>query len=114
MKQKLCYRFVKEDMTSDKDRVTKWEIGKWNKVEGKLKCCENGLHASLTPLGSLQNIYGDKWFIAEYKMKTNNGIFITPQKKLAKESMRILLRKKSKKDKFKQRQKEILQSINKW
>ena len=67
-KQRICYRFVKDDLTS-KNGVMKWEIGKWNKVKGKLKCCKNGLHASLTPLDSLNNVYGDKWFIAEYKGK---------------------------------------------
>ena len=69
MKTKICYRFVNEDMTSKQDGKTKWEIGKWNKQDGELKCCKNGLHASLTPLESLNNIYGDKWFIAEYKGK---------------------------------------------
>ena len=66
MKQKICYRFVKDDMTSEQGHM-KWELGKWNKVEGELRCCKNGLHASLTPLQSLKNIYGSRWFIAEYR-----------------------------------------------
>ena len=66
---KICYRFVKENMNSDKDNKTKWVLKKWNKQSDKLICCKNGLHASLTPLDSLNNIYGDRWFIAEYKGK---------------------------------------------
>jgi len=71
MEQKItkCFRFVNKDMTSNRDRKTKWEIGKWNKQEGDLECCKNGLHASLTPLESLNNIYGDRWFIAEARGK---------------------------------------------
>jgi hypothetical protein len=69
MNRKICYRFVNEDMTSHQDNKILWKIGEWKKQEGKLKCCENGLHASLTPYKSINNVYGNRWFIAEYKGK---------------------------------------------
>jgi hypothetical protein len=68
-KSKKCFRFVNEDMTSHQDGKTLWKIGEWKKQEGKLKVCENGLHASLTPFESIKNVYGNRWFIAEYKGK---------------------------------------------
>lgn len=95
MKNKICYRFVKEDMTSNKDGVTKWKIGKWNKVEGKLKCCSNGLHASLTPRESLNNIYGDRWFIAEYRgnISKEDDKFCANEMRLIKEIPIIVIKR---------------------
>ena len=95
MKPKICYRFVNEDMTSKQDGKTKWEIKKWKKQEGKLKCCENGLHASLTPLESLNNVYGDKWFIAEYRgnIKRENDKFCANEMRLIKEIPIIVVKR---------------------
>ena len=59
-----CYRFVKDDLSSENGQMT-WEIGEWNKVSGKITCCSNGLHASLTPRDSMRNVYGQRWFISE-------------------------------------------------
>ena len=82
-----CYRFVNADMTSYQDKKIKWKLGEWKEQSGNLKCCSNGLHASLTPLQSLNNIYGEKWFIAEYKGKIveEDNKFCASQMRLVKE-----------------------------
>ena len=87
MKPTTCYRFVNEDMTSKQDEKTKWKIGEWNKINGKIECCKNGFHASLTPLQSLNNVYGNKWFIAEFRGKTDKQTdkFCASEMKLTKE-----------------------------
>lgn len=59
-----CYRFVQDDLTSANGDVS-WRIGEWNQASGTIRCCSNGLHASLTPRDSLRNVYGRRWFIAE-------------------------------------------------
>jgi hypothetical protein len=71
MKTIKCYRWVKEDMTSENGKMS-WKLKKWNKVDGELKLCANGLHAYTCPLESIKNRFGDKWFIAEAKGKSIN------------------------------------------
>ncbi len=58
------YKFVTKDLQS-RNGVCTWKLGEWQKANGKLVCCSNGLHAALTPLDSLQYVYGDRWFIVE-------------------------------------------------
>jgi hypothetical protein len=91
---KICYRFVKYDMTSEQGNVS-WKINKWNKIEGKLKCCETGLHASITPLQSLNNVYGNRWFIAEYKGKIDkkDNKFCASEMRLLKEIPIIVIKR---------------------
>jgi len=43
-----------------------------------------------------------------------NSLFLTPQRKLAKESWRLLLRQKTDKELFMEKQKKILQEIREW
>ena len=50
-----------------------WEIGKWVKVDGKLDLCNIGLHACKKPIDSLEYIYGDRWFLAEWRGDTKKG-----------------------------------------
>ena len=59
-----CYKFVTKDLRS-KNGDCQWVIGKWQTVKGQLNPCHWGLHASRTPLESLQYTYGDRWFMAE-------------------------------------------------
>ena len=94
-KPKICYRFVNENMTSNYDGETEWKLGEWKKVEGKLKCCSNGLHASLTPLQSLNNVYGSRWFIAEYRGKIvkEDNKFCASEMKLIKEIPIIVVKR---------------------
>jgi len=80
-----CFRFVNENLTSHQDGVTKWEVGKWNKITGKLVPCESGLHASLTPLESLNNVYGDRWFMTEAR-----GEIVKKENKFCANEMRIV------------------------
>jgi hypothetical protein len=79
-----CYRFVKDDLTSENGKMT-WEIGEWNKVSGKIACCSNGLHAALTPRDSIRNVYGQKWFISEAR-----GELVKQDNKFAASEMRIV------------------------
>ena len=60
MMQKIVkgYKFVSKELKSRNGDAT-WVIGEWKKAEGNLVLCENGLHASPTPLDSLQYTYGD-------------------------------------------------------
>jgi hypothetical protein len=94
LKTHLCYRFVKDDMTSESGTMS-WKINEWNKVEGKIKCCESGLHASMTPLQSLNNIYGNRWFVAEYKGKIDeqDNKFCASQMRLLKEIPIIVIKR---------------------
>ena len=59
-----CYRFVNDDLTSSNGDMS-WRVGEWNRVDGAVVCCSNGLHASSTPRDSLRNVHGRRWFIAE-------------------------------------------------
>jgi hypothetical protein len=84
MKTTKCFRFVKENLTSESGNA-KWEIGKWNKYKGEIKLCSSGFHASITPLNSLNNIYGERWFTAEARGKIIKG-----DDKIVASEMRIL------------------------
>jgi hypothetical protein len=84
MKVINCYRFVKNDLTSENGDLT-WKIGEWNQVNGEIICCSNGLHASLTPRDSLKNVYGQKWFVSEA-----NGEIVNKGNKFAASEMRII------------------------
>ena len=44
-KPKYAWKVLLKGMKSEQGDV-KWRKGKWNKVEGKIKTCKNGLHAS--------------------------------------------------------------------
>ncbi|MBU0791854.1 MAG: hypothetical protein KKC55_15505, partial [Gammaproteobacteria bacterium] len=95
-KIRKCYRFVNKNLTSYQDKSTKWEIKKWNKVKEKLVPCKNGLHASLTPLQSLNNIYGDRWFVAESrgkKIKKKDDKFCASEMRLIKEIPLIVIKR---------------------
>ena len=59
-----CYRFVDASLKSV-NGGTQWVVGEWQKQEGELSLCGNGLHACQEPYDSLSNIYGSKWFRAE-------------------------------------------------
>jgi len=79
-----CYRFVRDDLTSENGELS-WKIGEWNKVSGKIVCCSNGIHASLTPRDSIRNVYGQRWFISEAR-----GEIVKQDNKFAASEMRIV------------------------
>jgi hypothetical protein len=79
-----CFRFVKDDLTSANGDMS-WRIGEWNKVTGTIVCCATGLHASLTPRGSVRNVYGQRWFISEAR-----GEISHQGNKLAASEMRLV------------------------
>jgi len=84
MKTIKCYRFVKEDLTSENGEMS-WKIGEWNKISGETVCCSNGLHAALTPRDSIRNVYGQRWFIAEAR-----GEIVKQENKFAASEMRLV------------------------
>lgn len=79
-----CYRFVGADLTSENGELS-WKIGEWNKVNNKIVCCSNGLHAALTPRDSISNVYGQRWFISEAR-----GEIDKQDNKFAASEMRIV------------------------
>ena len=79
-----CYRFVGDDLTSENGELS-WKIGEWNKVNGKIICCSNGLHAALMPRDSIRNVYGQRWFISEAR-----GEIVKQDNKFAASEMRIV------------------------
>ena len=87
MKTITCYRFVTDNLKSDEDKNISWIIGKWNKIDVKPKCCESGFHASMTSLQSLNNVYGNRWFIAEARGKFDKEYdkFCSTEMRLVKE-----------------------------
>ena len=89
-----CYRFVKDDLTSEKGEMS-WKIGEWNKVNGKIVCCSNGLHAGLTPRDSLRNVYGQRWFVSEARgeIVNQNNKFASREMRLVQEIPKIVLQK---------------------
>ena len=86
MKTITGYKFITQDMKS-KNGNQSWELGKWVKHEGELKLCKSGLHASETPLESLNYVYGDRWFSVEAKgeIKKDDDKFVASEMRLVKE-----------------------------
>ena len=87
-----CYRWVKDDMTSENDSKTLWKVGEWKKIEGKIKICEKGLHACKNPYDSMKNIYGNRWFLAESKgnIIEKGDKFVASEMRLIKELPNII------------------------
>jgi hypothetical protein len=75
---------VRDDLTSENGELS-WKIGVWNKVNGKIICCSNGLHAALMPRDSIRNVYGQRWFISEAR-----GEIVKEDNKFAASEMRIV------------------------
>ena len=89
------FKFIQSNMKS-KNGNHLWVIGKWYKHEGKLKLCEKGFHACLTPRQSFEYIYGDKWFIVEARGKTieaKGDKFVASEMRLIKEIPIMVLKK---------------------
>jgi hypothetical protein len=61
------FKFLTKGMKSSKGNV-KWKLNTW-KHEDEIELCVKGFHACMTPLQSLNYVYGDKWFIVEAKGK---------------------------------------------
>jgi len=80
------YKFITKDMKS-KDGIQAWKLGKWVKYDGKLELCKSGLHASETPLESLNYAYGDRWFKIEARGKINKdgAKFVASEMRLVQE-----------------------------
>jgi hypothetical protein len=86
-KELVGYKFVTSDLKS-KNGVCQWVIGEWKHHDGELSMCESGLHASPTPLDSLQYTYGDRWFIVAAKGilgKVEGDKFVCSDMKLVQE-----------------------------
>jgi hypothetical protein len=94
MNEKKCFRFVKNNMHSINGKKI-WKIGQWQKSNGKIEVGANGLHANFTPIASLRNNYGEKWFIAEAKgrIEKKEGKFASSEMRLIQEIPIIVLQK---------------------
>ena len=94
-KTMTCYRWVTEDMTSEHNEKIKWEIGKWQKHEGEIELCKKGLHACASPLDSLNNVYGNRWFVSEAKGEIINDEdkFVASEMRLVKEIPIIIIKR---------------------
>lgn len=57
-KPKTLYKFLHTGLKSSRGDFT-WELGKWYKIEGKLDICNNGFHASKTPLRAFEYVPGE-------------------------------------------------------
>ena len=60
----IGYKFVRENLKSEHGDI-QWAPGEWQKCEGELSLCKNGLHASQKPLDSLDYTFGTRWFECE-------------------------------------------------
>jgi hypothetical protein len=80
------YKFIQANMTS-KNGEAKWKLKEWKKFDGNLVMCSSGLHASPTPLTSLEYVYGDRWFIVEARGKIlkDDDKFVASEMRLIKE-----------------------------
>ena len=91
---KIGYKWLTSNMRSMRGNLT-WKLGEWKKYSGKLKICKRGLHASPTPLDSLEYIYGNRWFIVEYSGNVikEDDKFVASKMRIVKEldSKRILI-----------------------
>jgi hypothetical protein len=84
MKTIKGFRFVKKNMASESGNA-KWKVGEWKKHEGEVELCEAGFHMCESPLDSLDNIYGERWFTAEARGKVKKG-----KDKLVASEMRLM------------------------
>jgi hypothetical protein len=93
MKAKIGYKFIGKNMKSRNGNHT-WEIGKWYK-EKDIKICKKGFHACKRPIDALEYVYGDKFFIVEYKGKiiTEGNKFVSQEMRLIKEIPIIVLKR---------------------
>jgi len=87
MKTRKGYKFIKQNMTS-KNGGDEWKIGVWKKYKGKIELCKSGVHATRTPLQSLQYICGDRWFLVGARGKiieNKNDKFVASEMRLIRE-----------------------------
>jgi len=57
-KMKTLYKFLRTGLKSDNGDSKDWEVGAWRK-EDNIKICEQGFHASKTPLQALGYVKGE-------------------------------------------------------
>lgn len=58
MRKIYRWKFLREGFRSKKGNL-KWKIGVWNRVEGKLSMCENGLHCSRSVFDAFRYVRGE-------------------------------------------------------
>ena len=81
----IGYKFVRENLKSEHGDI-QWAPGEWQKCEGELSLCKNGLHASQKPVDSLNYIFGTRWFKCEAK----GGRILKGSDKFCAPEMRLL------------------------
>jgi hypothetical protein len=82
--KKLYWKTIPEDFTSHGHT---WEVNKWFKVDGEIKCCENGFHCSPTIFDA--TAYVTPGWICRVEVR---GDFDDGGDKLAFREMRIIKR----------------------
>jgi hypothetical protein len=68
----LGYKFVTADLRSKNGDCT-WVVGEWKHDSASLELCTSGLHACVSPLDSLEYVYGDRWFLVAAKGTVLHG-----------------------------------------
>lgn len=58
MKKIYRWKFLRQGFRSEKGNF-KWEIGKWNKIDGELSMCKNGLHCSRNVYDAFYYVQGE-------------------------------------------------------
>ena len=79
----ILYKFLNGNESENGDHT--WEIGKWYEVEGELKMCENGFHASEHVQDALSYVQGDTLAIVEV-----DGEHISEDDKQCWQKMRVV------------------------
>ena len=89
-----CYRWVNTDLTSQHGKI-QWTVGEWVKHEGELSLCESGLHACRSPLDSLEQVWGSRWFQAEArgKIESDESKFCASEMRLVREVPEKVIRR---------------------
>ena len=68
MKKILRYKFLRKGMKSENGNL-KWRLNKWNKAEGQLSMCNNGLHACKEPYWAFSYVQGEILALVECRGK---------------------------------------------
>jgi hypothetical protein len=71
MKTKFLWKALKKGIVSDKNDF-KWKVGKWYHQDGKIKCYENGFHASTRVIDAMRFV--DCEVLAKVEVKGDNDI----------------------------------------
>jgi hypothetical protein len=84
MKTVTRWKFLRTGYKSEKGGL-KWKVGEWNKAEGELGLCHNGLHCSKEPYRAFSHVQGE--ILAEVECR---GKHLSDDNKECWQEMRII------------------------